>query len=339
MSGVETATARAARAGARLRAAAGARPQPAVSRRPRRAGPMTRLPLTVVALGGNALSPPGGVLALAEERRRIAGAAVELAALARPGARLLVVHGNGPQVGRLLAAPGLGDPEQLDVHVAQTQGELGYLLADALDAALGRARTAALVTRVLVAPDDPAFGAPAKPVGAVLPERPRDLPAALTPDGGGWRRVVASPRPTAVIEERAIASLLGAHHVIAGGGGGVALVGESDAHVPCPAVVDKDWVASLLARRLDAAGLVFVTDVSHAFEGFGALDARPLARLGPAEARARLARGVFAPGSMAPKVEAAVEFAEATGRAALIAPLGGVEAALRGAGGTRIVPA
>ena len=297
-----------------------------------------RPPLHVIALGGNAVSPPRGDLAFAAERAAIDRAAGELAALARSRARLLVVHGNGPQVGRLLAAPGLGDPGALDVHVAQTQGELGYLLAEALDARLGRDASVALVTRVLVDERDPAFTHPSKPIGAVLAVAPPGVPAARVPDGAGWRRVVASPRPVAVIEQAAIASLLATHHVIAGGGGGVPLVGEGAARQARPAVIDKDWVAALLAGALDAERLVFVTDVSHAFTGFGRADQREIPAMSRAEARAHLEAGMFAPGSMAPKVESALAFVEATGRPAVITALGSLEPALRGASGTTIGP-
>jgi carbamate kinase len=297
-----------------------------------------RAPLTVVGLGGNAIAPPRGSLAIAAERPLIAEAARELAALARQGARLLVVHGNGPQVGRLLAAPGLGNPDTLDVHVAQTQGELGYLLAEGLDAHLGAGSTVALVTRVLVDPGDPAFAHPAKPVGAVLAEPPPGVAAVRMPDGRGWRRVVASPRPVAVVEEAALARLLEAHHVVAGGGGGVALAAGDGTRVPCAAVVDKDWVAGLLAAHLGARVLLSVTDVPRAFDAFGRAEQREIPAMTPAEARARLAAGTFAPGSMAPKVESAVEFVEATGRAAVITTLGAVAAALRGQAGTTIRP-
>jgi carbamate kinase len=292
--------------------------------------------LLVVGLGGNAVSPPRGALTFAGERAAIASAAGELSVLARAGARLLVVHGNGPQVGRLLLASGLGDPESLDVHVAQTQGELGYLLTEALEVRL-RMPCAALVTRVVVAEDDPAFAAPLKPIGGVLGVAPADAPSVRTPNGVGFRRVVASPRPVCVVEEAAIAELLKGHHVVAGGGGGVPLAKRAGGRSPVAAVVDKDWVASFLARRLDAQRLVFVTDVDNAFEGFGGAEPRALSQLTCGEARARLARGEFAPGSMGPKMEAAVEFTEATGRPSVIAPLGGVERALRGAGGTTIV--
>ncbi len=292
--------------------------------------------LLVVGLGGNAISPPRGALKFADERVAIAAAAGELCALARAGARLLVVHGNGPQVGRLLLASAFGDPASLDLHVAQTQGELGYLLTEALELRLD-IPCAALVTRVVVAANDPAFATPTKPIGGVLGAAPPNSASVRTPNGMGFRRVVASPRPVSVLEEAAIADLLTRHHVVAGGGGGIPLAQGAGGRAPAAAVVDKDWVASLLAHRLDARRLVFVTDVDNAFEGFAGPQPRALSRLACGEARERLARGEFAPGSMGPKVEAAVEFTEATGRPCVIARLGGVERALSGAGGTTIV--
>jgi carbamate kinase len=292
--------------------------------------------LVVVGLGGNAVASPTGATGLADERDVVRRAAAELAALGGDR-RLLVVHGNGPQVGRLLAAPGLGDPACLDVHVAQTQGELGYLLAESLEASLA-GPCVALVTRVLVAADDPAFASPTKPVGIVLDAPPPDVAAARTPDGSGWRRVVASPRPREVVELEAVRRLLASHHVVAGGGGGVALAAGDATRAPCAAVVDKDWVASMLATALDAAALVFVTDVSHAFDGFGDAGARPIVAMRTAEARSRLARGVFAPGSMGPKVESGIEFVEATHRQAVITTLGAVAAAMGGEAGTTIRP-
>lgn len=296
-----------------------------------------RRPLAVVALGGNAITPPRGELSFGVERRVIGAAVAELADLARAGDRLLVVHGNGPQVGRLLAAPDLGDPESIDVHVAQTQGELGYLISEGLDAALGAGTAVTLVTRVLVDPHDPAFAQPTKPVGAVLPSPPDGVPSVRMPDGSGWRRVVASPRPTAVVEAAAIARLLATCHVVAGGGGGVPLgTGTAGVRRPQAAVVDKDYTAALLAVTLDAARLVFVTDVPHAFDRFGGEDCEAIHAMHVAEAQARLAAGVFAPGSMRPKVESALQFVAATGRGAVIATVGQIEPALRGAAGTTI---
>lgn len=140
--------------------------------------------------------------------------------------------------GRLLAAPGLGDAGDLDVHVAQTQEELGYLLTHGLDAHLGAGESVGLVTRVIVNGSDPAFGEPTKPVGPVMAVRPSSAPAMPAP-GGGWRRAVASPRPIEVVECAAIDILIERYHVIAGGGG-VPLAGPPGARGPVPAVVDKD---------------------------------------------------------------------------------------------------
>jgi carbamate kinase len=297
----------------------------------------SRVPV-VIALGGNAISPPAGDLSFATERRIIARAAAEIARLALRGARLLVVHGNGPQVGRLLVARGLGDPESLDVHVAQTQGELGYLLAEALEAHAPGEPCAALVTRVLIDPDDEASQTPTKPIGAILAHPPPDAPSAPVPSGQGFRLLVASPRPIVVVESDAIRALLSTHHVIAGGGGGVALAALPAGRAPRPAVVDKDWVAALLAIAIDARRLVFVTDVPCAFDAFGSPQRRPIGTMAVAEARRRLASGVFLPGSMAPKVESAAAFAEATGRSAVITTIGELEAAWEGRAGTVVRP-
>lgn len=293
--------------------------------------------LIALALGGNAVSPPAGDLSFASERAAVRRTVAEMAPLARAGARLLVVHGNGPQVGRLLAAHRDVEPS-LDVHVAQTQGELGYLLCEALDEALGRHAAVALVTRVIVDPGDPAFRAPDKPVGPVLPTPLPGEPCAAVPGGAGWRRVVASPRPQAVVEVETIRALLRRRHVVAGGGGGVPLAAGTEGRRPCTAVVDKDWVAALLAVALGARQLIFLTDVPAAYDGFGGPGARPIRTMRAAEARGRLAAGAFAPGSMGPKVESAVAFAEATGCPAVIAAPGDLRAALAGEAGTTVTP-
>jgi carbamate kinase len=294
--------------------------------------------LTVVAVGGNALSPPRGSLSLSAEREATAAATAEIARLASGGGRLLVVHGNGPQVGRLLAASAQGDSSHLDVLVAQSQGELGYLLAQGLDAhrGAGAERCVALVTRVVVSASDPAFADPDKPVGPTLTSRPVGVPARPVP-GGGWRRVVASPRALEVVEREAIATLLARHHVVAGGGGGVPVAGDAGQVVrPVPAVVDKDRVAGLLAIALGARELIFVTDVDGAYDRYGGATPSRIGAMSPRSARARLAAGVFGPGSMAPKVESAVDFFEATGRRAVITAPGAIETAIRGAAGTTV---
>jgi carbamate kinase len=290
-------------------------------------------PLIVVALGGNAISPPHGDLGFDVERRLIDRAAAELAPVSLDGARLLIVHGNGPQVGRLL---GSHEPGDLDIRVAQTQGELGYLISEALSRHIGADETVALATCVLVDPDDAAFARPSKPIGTVLPAPPDGVPSVQMQDGSGWRRVVASPRPIRVMEQAAIAALLPTHHVIAGGGGGVPLCASAGARHPRAAVVDKDWVAALLAISLDADKLLFVTDVPCVFDRFGRSGQQPIKELTVDQARTMLKDGVFTPGSMAPKVESAVQFVEATRRSATITALGTVALAVRQASGTTI---
>ena len=298
---------------------------------------MSRRPLIVVGVGGNAINPPGDDPSLAAERVAIDTAAIEIAALGEDSARLLVVHGNGPQVGRLLAAPVVGDPSCLDIHVAQTQGELGYLLAEAIERETAHS-CVAVVTRVVVDEADPAFANATKPIGPLLDQRPTDHASAPTPDGSGWRRVVASPRPRAVVETVAIGSLLHSHHVVAGGGGGIPVAVDDRGRRGMAAVIDKDWVAAMLAIDLDAESLVFVTDVESAFDRFGETTRVPLRALPTGEARSLLDRGVFAAGSMAPKIESAVQFVEASGRRAHIAQLGKVAATMRGESGTTVFP-
>ena len=259
------------------------------------------LPLLVLALGGHALQPADDA-SLQSERETIAALAPMLARLGDQH-RLLVVHGNGPQVGRLL------DRDQpvtdLDIRTAQTQGELGYLLLEAMPAP-----SAALVTRVVV-PDD--AGPPVKPIG---PGRVR----------------VASPQPLRVVEVDGVKTLLQHHHVVAGGGGGIPLNASGQ---PCNAVVDKDWVASLLAQQLGAAMLVFATDVDALYAGFGSDTAEPLSGLSVGAARHMLEEGLDA-GSMAPKLASAVAFTETAGRDSFICAVDEMTDALAGRCGTRI---
>lgn len=289
--------------------------------------------LLVIALGGNALSPPADDQSYATERAAAAGAARQLAALAAQGRRLLIVHGNGPQVGRLLGSA--ADTGNLDIHVAQTQGELGYLLAEALETA-SATPTVALVTRALVDPADPAFAAPSKPVGPLLPARPEGPAVQLA---GGWRRTVASPRPLAVLEERAIGTLLREQHVIAGGGGGIAIARTAQGSLGLAGVIDKDWLAARLAVALDAQALVFATNVAGVEDAHGTAQARLRPRLSVAQARALLDGDGLGAGSMAPRVESAIDFVAATGRPALILHSEVLAQALAAAPpGTLIVP-
>lgn len=290
-------------------------------------------PLTVVAVGGHVLSPLGAGGDLATERTQVRHVAAALAALAERGARLLVVHGNGPQAGRLLAA---ADDEAgaLDIVVAESQGELGYLLAQGLELE-GAGAVAAVMTRVVVDAEDPAFAEPTKPIGPVLDAPLDGAPCGEVSPGGGYRRLVPSPKPGIVLEEAAIRVLIEKHHVVCGGGGGVP-IGQDGA--PQAAVVDKDYVAANLARTFDAARLVFVTNVAAVCTDFGAPGESPLARLGVADAELLVASDTLGTGSMGPKVEAAAAFAADTGRSAVICDLGGLREAMDGRAGTVIEP-
>lgn len=282
--------------------------------------------LLVVAIGGHALSSPAADATLAGERAAAVSAGRELAELAA-GRRLLLVHGNGPQVGRLLGVE--ANLDELDIRVAQTQGELGYLLASGLGAASGEP-VVALLTRVRV--DSGRAGDPEKPIGPILDRRP-GAPHVELPGGRGWRRTVPSPLPLEVLECAEIRILLQRSHVVAGGGGGVPVAADGTA---VPGVVDKDRVAALLAIELAADAFVIGTDVDGAYLDFDTPAARRIERLSPPEAKRLLAAGTFAPGSMAPKVASAAAFTAATGRPAAIAAMGQLGAALAGRAGTLV---
>jgi carbamate kinase len=286
-------------------------------------------PLLVVALGGNALSPPSGDPSYAVERRIVEQTASELKELAEAGNRLLIVHGNGPQVGRLMRDDVTGD--NLDVYVSQTQGELGYLLLQGLSRA-GTDNCVSLVTRTVVDPADPGLTRPSKAVGRVLEDKPAGASRQV---GAGWRLLVGSPRPLDVVELPAIRQLLVDHHVIAGGGGGIAV---SPAGAPVQGVVDKDWVAALLAIELEAGGLIFVTDVDGVYAAFGSAQQKLIRTLDARLADTMSSRNAFGAGSMAPKVESALSFARARNTPSYIVSLGSILPAMRGAAGTVVTP-
>lgn len=257
--------------------------------------------------------------------RRAAGPIAEVVA---SGAEVVLTHGNGPQVGNLLVknemAAHVVPPVPLDWCGAQTQGTVGFVLLNALEAEIPDARVAALVTRALVDVHDPGFVNPSKPIGRYLP----GAEAALMIQHGqrwedrgerGWRRIVASPEPRAVLEAPAIGTLLEAGYVVVcNGGGGVPVVREPDGRLRgVEAVIDKDLGAALLAHTLKADTLVIATDVEAAVVGWGTPEARPLGALDVAELRRLATEGHFASGSMGPKVEAACRFAENGGRSVI----------------------
>jgi carbamate kinase len=306
----------------------------------------------VVALGGNAMTAADG---RARPEDQIAAAEVAMDAVADlvvDGVDVVVTHGNGPQVGNILVknelAASVVPPVPLDWCGAQTQATLGFVLMDALEAALaarGIARpTAALVTRALVAADDPAFGRPSKPIGRYLS---RDDARVLIEHGQqfedrgerGWRRVVPSPEPLEIIDAPAVAVLADRGYiVVANGGGGIPVVRENDRLRGVEAVIDKDLGATLLAIAVGADRLVIATDVDAAMLGYGTDHVRPIGEIAVGVLRRHAADGEFGSGSMGPKVEAVCRFVEQTGQPGVITALGQIVAGVRGERGTVVVP-
>jgi carbamate kinase len=309
-------------------------------------------PLAVVAFGGNALLRPedGGETRIQLDRAR--EAVRQLLPILNRGYELIVVHGNGPQVGNLLLQAELAaervPPQSLDVCVAQTQGSMGFLIELAFDnelkAAGFRKRVVTLVTQVEVDAADPAFLEPSKPIGPFFTRERADVlkEAAgwtMVEDAGrGWRKVVASPRPLAVRNVDVVSSLVNRGYiVIAAGGGGIPVVVPEEGDVRgVEAVIDKDYAAAMLAAALSADLFVILTGVERVSRDFGKPTEAPLARLDVAAARELLAQGQFPPGSMGPKIDAAIRFVEAGGREVLITRAESLPAALEGETGTVI---
>jgi carbamate kinase len=297
---------------------------------------------TVVALGGNALIRPGDRGTAAEQAARLRDAAVSLEPLfAEP--RLVITHGNGPQVGNVLLrqerAADEVPPLPLYLAVAQTQAEIGVLIEAEVGPVAGRP-VACLLTHVVVAEDDPAFDRSTKPIGPFYSaERARSLEqergwTLVEEQGRGWRRAVPSPAPLEVVEIAQIRSLLDSGAVaVACGGGGIPVVRRDGRIHGVEAVIDKDRASALLAAGLDADRLVILTDVGAVRRGFGTPDEEELRDLSVAAAEALLPE--LAEGSMRPKVEAAIAVARAGGEA-LITALERVEDALAGRAGTRV---
>ena len=306
----------------------------------------------VIALGGNALLQKGDEESADSMRRSARVAAEVVADVAEQGWEVVVTHGNGPQVGRILLqneeAARLVAPMPLDVCGAESQGQIGYLLQVAVGDVFyerGMDRPVATVlTLTRVPPHDPAFQDPTKPIGPYYGKdkakrlvRERGYHVAPAPGDSGWRRVVPSPRPYSIVEAPVIRQLVSSGViVIAAGGGGVPVVEEGPRLVGVEAVVDKDLAAAILAKDVEADALLILTDVEGVYENFGTPEQGLMPRLTPEEARRRLEAGEFGTGSMRPKVEAAAEFVEGGGKQAIIASLRDGPRALAGQAGTRV---
>jgi carbamate kinase len=286
-------------------------------------------PTAVIAIGGNALMRADEPPAAAAECRRAAQVCRAIAAIVADGWRVVITHGNGPQVGAALLrserTAAEAYPLPLDLCVASTQGEVGYLLQQRLGADLEargvRHAIAAVVTQVVVDAFDPSFALPTKPIGTYR----------------GQRRVVPSPEPLDIVEESVIRTLVeGDVVVITLGGGGIPVVRRAGRLSGVEAVVDKDLASALLATRLDVDRLVLVTDVDRVYLGFGTPEARGLDAITADELRRHAKAGQFPAGSMGPKVEAAIRFVEGTNGQAIICSLDLLHDALKGHAGTRV---
>lgn len=287
--------------------------------------------MIVIALGGNALLERGQVATGATQRANIARAAATIAPLL-DSYRVIITHGNGPQVG-LLAAQSSNSGWPLDVLGAESEGMIGYVIEQELANRAPKRRFASLLTQVCVSVDDPAFASPSKPIGLVHSNREALSKHgwASVADGHGWRRVVASPAPLAIMNLAALKILVAADiSVICLGGGGIPVMVSDDGQIGgIEAVIDKDAASALLARELGADALIMLTDVEGIMSNFGTPDARCIARTTPEALSAQ----TFAPGTMAPKVAAAVSLAKA-GKIAMIGALGSLDAILAGRAGT-----
>jgi len=297
----------------------------------------------LVALGGNALLRRGEPMTAESQRANVRRAVAALLPLFEAGHQLILTHGNGPQVGLLAlqaaAGPGYG-VYPLDVLDAESEGMVGYMIEQELDNALPSGHLlATLLTQILVDPRDPAFRDPTKPIGPVYDKAQAEKLAkargwSIAKDGEQWRRVVASPRPIEILEARVIELLVSQGvTVICAGGGGIPVVQRSDGTlVGVEAVIDKDLASALLARQLRAGHLLLLTDVEAVYLNWGNSDAKAIRRAGARD----LKPSEFAPGSMRPKIEAAISFAAATGRACSIGRLEDAADIIAGVAGTRI---
>ena len=306
----------------------------------------------VIALGGNALGSN-----LPEQMAAVKQTAKAIADLIEQGHQVVIAHGNGPQVGMIqkaMAELTRSDPEKyipcpLSVCVAMSQGYIGYdlqngLREELLDRGIDKG-VATVLTQVEVDPSDPAFEAPTKPIGAFMTKEEADVLVkerdykVVEDAGRGWRRVVASPKPVSIVEIQSIRDMVEAGLVVvACGGGGIPVFKTEGNHLKgAAAVIDKDFASEKLAEQLDADTLIILTAVEKVAVNFNKPDQTWLDSLTPAEAERYIEEGQFAPGSMLPKVQAAVKFAQSRkGRRALITLLEKAGAGVAGETGTTI---
>ncbi len=314
----------------------------------------TQAPLAVIAIGGNSLIRDHEHMDVLDQYRAAGETSHHIVDVVKLGYRVLVTHGNGPQVGFVLLRSELAREVIHQVPlancVADTQGSIGMQIAQSLQNEFYRQgidqQVVALVTQSVVDEADPSFGAPSKPIGPFMSEaearqHEREDSWVVAEDAGrGWRRLVASPVPLRIIELPTIQMLLDAGTlVIAAGGGGVPVVVKADGNLrPRPAVIDKDAASCLLACALGASRFIISTDVDKVALNFGTPQQIDIDRMNAAECRRYLEQGHFAPGSMLPKIESALTFLEQGGEEVIIAQPHHLSEAVQGTRGTHIVP-
>jgi len=307
----------------------------------------------LLAVGGNSLIRAGEKGTIAEQIANARRTAVEIAGLCRAGYRMVLTHGNGPQVGAALLRSERGASQvpglSLDVCDASTQGEIGYILQQALETELKRAglRTpvVTVVTQSVVSPDDPAMQRPEKPIGPFYSrgdaeERRRQFGWEIVEDAArGYRRVVPSPEPIEIVEFEVIRDLVeDGVLVIACGGGGIPVIWKNGNLQGVEAVIDKDRASALLASRLGVDLFVISTDTDYVYLDYKRPSQRPLKQVRVAELQAYLAGGQFPPGNMGPKIESVLRFLQHGGKEAIVASCENLQKAVEGSAGTHVLP-
>lgn len=309
-------------------------------------------PLTIVALGGNAIIRRGERGTIEEQFANTRACMRQISRMIREGRRVIITHGNGPVVGNIVirneAAKNTIPPMPLYICDADSEGGIGFMIQQALYNHLRKIQevrdVVTIITQVVVDRDDPAFGKPTKPIGpyyteaeAALLEKAWTL---IEDSGRGYRRVVASPRPLKIVESEVIRHLaLEGIIVIAAGGGGVPVMELPDGDLKgVDAVIDKDLSTSVLAREVGAEQMINLTQVDRVYLNLGRDNQKGLADVSLEEIKGYYGEGHFPPGSMGPKIESAIEFLEAGGKEVIITQPELIEEAMEGRAGTRIHP-
>ncbi|UCE45843.1 MAG: carbamate kinase [Methanobacteriota archaeon] len=310
----------------------------------------------VIAVGGNAILRPGDSLTPENQMKHVSATCSGLADLIQKGYDIVITHGNGPQVGNILLrteiASGEVPPNALDVCVAESQGQIGYMLQQALSSEFAERNmgkvAVSMITQVVVSEADPAFSNPSKPVGrfyseeeARALERKKGWRMVIDKRKRGWRRVVPSPEPIAIVESTPVRRLVfggedQAEVVIACGGGGIPVISKDGRYIGVEAVVDKDLAAAMLANNIRERLFVIATDVEHVCVDFGKPTQKPLKRATLSEIKMLYDQGQFPPGTMGPKILAAMRFLEGGGEEVVITATEKLVDALERGAGTHI---